>query len=387
MFESALPHWHAHGIDSENGGFAERLTLNGTADPVDYKRIRVQARQIYVFSHAWLIERDPDRAAKWRAAAAQGFDFLTRKYWQGPERGWARTVTPAGELQDTAADSYDQAFVLFACAWYYLASRDSRAMETASKTLDFLDRHLACAEHGGYYDGLSGTGELLRGGPRLQNPHMHLLEAMLVLHQAGGSNTFMKRAGRIVDLFRTRFFDAGTRSLGEYFTAEWLPADGPAGQIVEPGHLLEWSWILHNYARVAGSAQAHDLAQMAYDSALASGLHADRNLFFDEIDRSGAVLRASQRLWPQTEAVKAHIAAAEHGATAGDRESARARISPAVDAIFDNYLISDTGIWNDQLDAAGKPVSTFVPATSLYHLFLAFAETLQFYEANKPEYY
>jgi len=387
MFERALPHWHTHGIDLEHGGFTERLTLNGAADPVAYKRIRVQARQIYVFSHASLIERDPARAAEWRAAAAQGFDFMSRKYWQGPARGWARTVTPAGELQDKAADSYDQAFVLFACAWYYLAAHEDRALETAGQTLDFLDRILACAEHGGYYEGLSSTGELLRGPPRRQNPHMHLLEALLALHRATGSDAFMERAGHIVELFRTRFFDAGARSLGEYFTPEWLPADGPPGQIVEPGHLFEWSWILHNYAARAGSAQAHNLAQMAYDSALASGMHLDRNLVYDEIDRGGSVLRASHRLWPQTEALKAHIAAAEHGASAGDRDFARSRIAPAIDAIFHNYLLPKTGIWNDQLDAAGKPVSTFVPATSLYHLFLAFAETLRFYEANKSEDY
>jgi hypothetical protein len=34
---------------------------------------------------------------------------------------------------------------------------------------------------------------------------------------------------------------------------------------------------------------------------------------------------------------------------------------------------------------SGKSISSFVPATSLYHLFLAFAETLRFYEANRSE--
>ncbi len=383
MFERALPHWHEQGVDRARGGFTERLTISGVPDGVDFKRIRVQARQIYVFSHAALIDRDPVRQNNWRAAAAQGFDFLTRNYWQGPARGWAKTVRPDGEKLDTAADSYDQAFVLFASAWHYRASGDARALETVNQTLDFFDRHLACPAHGGYFEGLSDVGELLQGPPRLQNPHMHMLEAMLALHQATGDAAYLKRGAQLFELFRTRFFDMKTHSLGEYFTGEWLALDGPQGQIVEPGHHFEWSWILHNYAKLAGDTQAHEVSHLVYEFARKHGINAHNNLTYDEIDRSGATLRASHRLWPQTEALKAFVATAEHGPSAEICEAARLRIGPAVDAIFDNYFFPDTGIWNDQIDTAGKKVSTTVPATSLYHLFLAFAETLRFYDANK----
>ena len=363
----------------------ERLALSGVPDAVDFKRIRVQARQIYVFSHASLIDLNPARQARWQDAAAQGFDFLTQNYWQGPARGWAKTVTPEGTLLDRAADSYDQAFVLFAAAWHFRASRDARALEIVRQTLDFFDQRMACTAHGGYFEGLSDTGELLRGPPRLQNPHMHMLEAMLALHQATGDAAYLKRGAHLFELFRTRFFDMDTRSLGEYFTREWLPVDGPQGQIVEPGHHFEWSWILYNFARISGDSRAHDVAHLAYEFARQHGVNAHSNLTYDEIDRSGAIIRASHRLWPQTEALKAYVATAEHGPTADVREAARLRIVPAVDAIFDNYFFPDTGIWNDQLDIAGRPVSEFVPATSLYHLFLAFAETLRFYDANKSE--
>ncbi len=382
IFDQALPHWHEHGVDRVRGGFTERLSLSGAPDSVDFKRIRVQARQIYVFSHASLIDHDPARRTLWRLAAKQGFDFLTRNYWQGPARGWARTVTPEGRLLDIAADSYDQAFVLFASAWHYRAAGDARALEIVQQTLDFIDRHLACAVHGGYFEGLSEKGELLQGPPRLQNPHMHMLEAMLALHQATGDAAYLKRGEHLFELFRSRFFDMNTNSLGEYFAHDWLPLDGPQGQIVEPGHHFEWSWILHNYARLSHDTRAHDVAHLAFEFASKHGVHPQSNLTYDEIDRSGAKLRASHRLWPQTEAIKAYVATAEHGPSAEVRATARGRIAPAVNAIFDNYFIPDSGFWNDQLDAAGKSVSTYVPATSLYHLFLAFAETLRFYDAG-----
>lgn len=383
MFERALPHWHAHGIDTKHGGFTERLALSGLPDAVDFKRIRVQARQIYVFSHAALIDPNPSRQARWRDAAARGFDFLTRNYWQGPARGWAKTVTPEGALLDMAADSYDQAFVLFASAWHYRASGDRRTLEIVKQTLDFFDQHLVCATHGGYFEGISDRGELLQGPPRLQNPHMHMLEAMLALHQATGDAAYLKRGAHLFELFRTRFFDMNTHSLGEYFTREWQPLDGPQGQIVEPGHHFEWSWILHTYAKLAGEPQAHEVSHLVFEFARTRGINAQNNLTYDEIDRSGATLRASHRLWPQTEALKAYVATAEHGPSAEARAAAGQRIAPAVDAIFDNYFFPDTGIWNDQIDTAGKKVSEFVPATSLYHLFLAFTETLRYIGANK----
>ena len=383
MFNLALPHWAAQGVDRHHGGFNERLALTGFADPVDFRRIRVQARQIYVFSHAALIDPDPARQSRWRGAASQGFDYLTRHYWQGPQRGWAKSVHPGGALLDISADSYDQAFVLFAGAWHYRASRDAGALEIVNQTLDFLDQRLPCAAHGGYFEGISETGEVLRGPPRMQNPHMHLLEAMLALHQATGDAAYLKRGENLYKLFRTRFFDGKTRSIGEYFTRDWQPTDGPLGQIAEPGHHFEWSWLLHTYARLAGDPRAHELAHQVYEFARKHGVNPQNNLAYDEIDRSGAILRASHRLWPQTEALKALAAAAEHEAAPEAREAARHGIAPAVNTIFDRYIIPGTGIWNDQLDAAGKPVSEFVPATSLYHLFLAFAETLRFYDANK----
>ncbi len=383
IYGQALPHWLEHGVDRTHGGFTERLTLGGLPDDPGFKRLRVQARQTYVFSHAALIDPAPARRPQWRAAAAQGFDFLTQHYWLGPEGGWAKTVNPDGSPLDTGADTYDQAFVLFASAWHYRVSRDAHALEIVNQTLEFLDQCLACAAHGGYFEGVSENGQVLQGPPRLQNPHMHLMEAMIALNQATGDGGYLKRGAQLFELFRTRFFDMNTHSLGEYFTREWLPLDGPQGQIVEPGHHFEWSWILHNYAKLSTDASAHELAHLVFEFACKHGVDADSNLTYDEISRNGAKLRPSHRLWPQTEALKAYVATAEHGPSAEARTAARAHIAPAVDAIFANYLIPDTGIWNDQIDAKGRKVSESVPATSLYHLFLAFAETLRFYSENK----
>lgn len=55
LVQSALPLWARAGIDGEHGGFVERLMLDGRPDLSVPKRLRVQARQIYVFAHAKLL--------------------------------------------------------------------------------------------------------------------------------------------------------------------------------------------------------------------------------------------------------------------------------------------------------------------------------------------
>lgn len=377
-----MPHWFRHGIDWARGGFAECLTLSGEADDPGFKRLRVQARQIYVFSHAALTDPDRARRAQWAHAAGHGFDFMVRHYWQGASRGWARAVTPEGKPFDASAEFYDQTFVLLACAWYYRALGWAGALADAAKTLDFLDRHLADTQNGGYLQGLTETGEVAQEAPRQQNPHMHLLEALLALYKATGEKTHLARGAAVLDLFRTRFFDAGANTLGEYFTGDWLPLPGSQGEIVEPGHHFEWVWLLYDYAGSAGDASAAEYAQRAFAFALEHGVDPKTGLAYDAIDRRGARQRPGHRLWPQTEMLKALIASAEHAPEKYLRENAQKRIPSTIAAIFDNYLGAG-GIWRDQLDAGLASVSQSVPATSLYHLFVAFSETLRFYEANK----
>ena len=52
MFDHALPLWATAGQDKSGRGFAELLDRTGRPLDPGFKRIRVQARQIYTFCHA-----------------------------------------------------------------------------------------------------------------------------------------------------------------------------------------------------------------------------------------------------------------------------------------------------------------------------------------------
>ncbi|KFK57806.1 hypothetical protein JS84_18015 [Vibrio vulnificus] len=89
-------------------------------------------------------------------------------------------------------------------------------------------------------------------------------------------------------------------------------------------------------------------------------------------------IRPTSRLWCQTEYLKACIALWERQPS----ESRRIVITQAVENIFVYYLDPALpGLWVDQVNSTGEPLNSHSPASSFYHLFLAFSELLRI--ANK----
>lgn len=360
LVDDALPFWSTQGA-YENGCFVEHLDLSGRPVDPGYTRVRVQARQLYVFSHA-------QHAGLFAAPelAARATEFFIASAWQGPERGWARRIDRHGALVDGSSDLYDIAFALFALAWRHRVVPDPRLVELAHQTLDHLDRTLKHPQGGYANDGA-------RSFPRQQNPHMHLVEAMNAWVDATGEARFLQLAAEIVDLFETRFSDPETGALGEFFDEDWTPVAGPQGAIVEPGHQFEWAWIIGHFGRLSGAPRL-ELMQRIVDFGTAHGYDEATGLTVDQVARDGRVLAASRRLWPQTEALKACLASEEFLG----RPSAQ-RIGKILDAIFARFLTPGPipGSWIDHYHPDWTLIVDKVPTTSLYHLSLAFLELLR----------
>ncbi len=354
ILRSALPFWADRGVDPAGAGFEEHLTVAGERDTVAFKRIRVQARQIYVYSHAARLGWAPGLEI-----ARRGYDFLMAS-GRRADGGWPSRLDRRGAVIDDTAELYDIAFVLFALAWYARASGSAAPIAEAHRTLDWLDAHMA-NPHGGYHNSLPRRDE-----PREQNPHMHLLEAALALYETSGEARFLDLARDLVGLFRDHIFDPATGALGEFFADDWRIASGADGARLEPGHHYEWVWLLSRFEAAAGEDLSGERRAL-FNLAQSLGLDPRTGLVLDAIGRDGEVLKDSFRLWPQAEAIKAQMVMPdERPAEAAERR---------LEVLFGRFLArSPAGAWHDHLDAEGRPRSTTMPASSFYHLFMAFAE-------------
>lgn len=357
--DDALPLWAAQGYDHDRGGFYEALNFDGTPSVNRPRRVRVQARQIHTFSQAGI--RGWHDGAE--ALAARGFDhFLEKACPDGGARGCVHLIGDNGEILDAKRDLYDQAFLLLACASRWRAAKDQRALTLADKTIEFLDRELA-SPHGGWLE--SDQREL----PRRQNPHMHLFEAFMALYRATGEDRYFSYSAKIMTECFPTFYDAANGIIVELFNEDLGKRE--KADIIEPGHMLEWVWLLANWEAVADSS-FREVRNRLFISGAGYGEDTKFYGFIkNRVDTADSRARSAKRLWPQLEYLKACCVQGEEA-----DENAHLRAAALIADIFTTYLnVEKAGLWIDEFDAKGAPIARDVPASILYHLFEAVAET------------
>ena len=232
--EAAWPCWLAHGIDRKRGGFFEALDLHGKTCTADFRRLRVAARQIYVFSEAYRVG-----LAGADEAVHLGLAFLDRHALH-PEGGYSWRFDLTHTATDHTRDLYDHAFVLLALSSAVSVVPAEALRTKALGLLAWIDASLPHPQ-GGYLESLPPA------LPRRQNPHMHLLEALLAAYEAFGDDIFIERARSLVAVFATRLFDHRSGSLPEFFNDGLTPHREGGIFPVEPGHHCEWVWLLHRF--------------------------------------------------------------------------------------------------------------------------------------------
>jgi mannose/cellobiose epimerase-like protein (N-acyl-D-glucosamine 2-epimerase family) len=365
-----LPFWLEASWDRERGGFFDRLDLSGRVVDLDYKRARVQGRQVYVFSHAAVL----GLLTEGEAAARSGYDFLVQHAWDRTAGGWRFKVAVDGSrVIDAGRELYCQAFVILGLGWLFRVARDPEVLLWIDRTLAFIDSRMWDSSHGGYWNRWGGATQAMPL-PRQQNPHMHLLEAMLALAEHTGEARFLDRARGLVELFRTRFCPPPHRGVCEYFDAKWAPAAD--GMRREPGHHFEWVWILHHYRRLSEDRSVDALVEPLLEYTLAFGVDREAGMLpgtFDAISPDGTPVQTSKRLWPQTETIKALLAAYEWS---GDQHFSEAAIA-WLRLVFDKYMRNGQPLFHEHYDREGQPIVDYVPTSSLYHLFVAFTEAMR----------
>lgn len=351
---NALPVWATLGVD-EDGGFREAMDLSGRSVG-GFRRARVQARQAYVFAAAgasgW--------AGPWRSLVSRGlerFESTNRR-----ADGLYRTRTSAdGETLDDTASLYDQAFVLFALA---AAANVGIAPAMMAQRAHALGEALASfrVPAGGWRE----TGE----HPYQANAHMHLLEACMAWEEIEPDGGWTQMADEIVALARRAFIDADGGFLREFFDADWQTAAGEDGRLVEPGHQFEWSWLLTRWGRSRGDVWAIEAAARLYEIG-GRGVDPGRGVAIDALNDDLTVRSAQARLWPQTERLKAALILAET-AEGGRRTLLLDDARKALTGL--QHYLEPSGLWRDKMRVAGGFVEEAAPASSLYHIAVAWEQ-------------
>jgi mannose-6-phosphate isomerase len=196
--------------------------------------------------------------------------------------------------------------------------------------------------------------------PYQANCHMHLLESALAWEAAGGA-VWAALSDELANLAMTRFIDAESGALREFFDADWRALRGQRG-LVEPGHQFEWAWLLERWGVARSEAAARTAARRLFANGL-KGVDPRREVAVNALWDDFSVRDGDARLWPQTEHLKAAVVLGDEGqALSAARGLAQYLDVPA------------RGAWRDKLRADGSFVEEPAPATSFYHLMVAILE-------------
>lgn len=353
----ALPLWSGVGYDTATGTVWEALDHDGTPLRDMTRRLRVQARQAYCFAVGAgqapdLVELPDQALALFRFALGQGVD---------PDTGnLGSLLNPDATLQAAAHDLYDVAFMLLAAAALIRAGHDIDA------ELAQVEAMLARLEAPrGWYESAaqaqaaaSGADSEAGCGRRRQNPHMHMFECATALYAATGEARFKDMAQVSLDLFRDVFLQPDG-AVFEYFTADWQPLDD--GQAVEPGHMVEWVYLLDAWEQATGETSGVDMMAIFTHACAARDA-------VGALPDSSRPKAQTRRCWPQTELLKASIALTRRGETlpsGADPET-------VVQMLWDEYLdVPVPGGWYDKRGLDGALLSGNMPASTFYHILVA----------------
>ena len=359
LTDTCFPLWSQEGV-GPHGLFREALDLSHRAIEDDVTRVRVQARQTYLFCVAYDLGWERDRAER---LIRMGVNSLKGSCLRADGLAGRVLETDGSGLSDARADLYDTAFVLFALA--HAAQRGVEpALPAARSILKSVDAMLADPEHGGYAEILP------HGSRRLQNPHMHLLEACHALHAADPDGGHLQRANELVGLFTEKMLDPETHTLGEYFRPDWSAESGVPHEIVEPGHQFEWAWLLKHHADLT-EGSLHPALLHLYSFATQTADSDGRVMAAAQ--RDGTVTDTARRTWMQAEALKAHLAMLEID---DEPELYDRRAVQCFDILMDEYLTPEGG-WIDQFDEEGQVAMDIMPASTGYHVAMAFQELMR----------
>lgn len=339
-----MPLWRGPGYNA-----ARRLPYEAvraedqTPLPVTRYRAMACARQLFVFSLAG----DAGHARTL-------FDSLLRYFRDRRHGGWIYSVDAEGAPLDTTKDLYTHAFVIFACAQYAAAFGERDPLEVLAQTAGLIDARFT-APGGLLHAALDEDFSTVRSGP-LQNPLMHLTEAYLAASAATGENGYDRALARLADAVAGTFVHAPTGAIAE------LPIGAPDNRI-EPGHQFEWFYLAASAgSKIAASGLAVSL-ERAFVFAQRHGVDPDTGGVCAALDEDGSIQDATQRIWAQTEYLRA---LATRG-TLDDRQALALGI-----AAFRERFLHPRG-WYECKTAAGEVSRADMPSTTPYHLATAYA--------------
>ncbi|MET0610783.1 MAG: AGE family epimerase/isomerase [Pseudomonas caspiana] len=342
FLQTIVPVWLGPGWNAQLALPYEAVDAAHQPLPPQRYRAMACARQLFVFSS--LIDHPAVPEAATRAAAL--FRSLQRHFHDAEHGGWFYSIDPQGAPLDRRKDLYTHAFIIFACAHYWAKVREPLVESVLNAALDVVAEQFADGD--GLYEAVLGEDWATLGSGPLQNPLMHLAEALLTTVEVRNDEATLATLNELAAAMQRRFVDK------EHGVMLEKPLDA-VDNWYEPGHQFEWYFLLESSPHLRGS-ELHQSLCTAFAHAEAQGVNPQTGAVAAALTSDGHIQDGTQRIWAQAEYLRALTLRLDSNAVLGKQLLA-----------LQTRFLHASG-WNECLDANGQVSRSDMPSTTPYHL-------------------
>ncbi|MBR6524645.1 MAG: AGE family epimerase/isomerase [Clostridia bacterium] len=351
--EACANFWLKNGWDKENGGVYTCLDRWGKIYSTD-KSVWMQGRCAWTFSylcHVYGIKQE------WLGFAKSCLDFM-EKYCINREKGNRMyfTVTADGKPLRQRRYFYSESFYAIANAEYYGLTKDEVYLQRAREAYEI------------YWNLYQGIGEDATGfGPKtipetrsgrgLGLPMICLnICSVLCRCDPAHADEYNQRSQVCVhDIFTYHHKEDLRCTLENVGPDGEFRGDVTEGRIVNPGHDIECSWFLMEYANRMGDKELHKKAETVFDYAIEAGWDKEYGGLLYFIDCKGLPPEAYEHdmklWWPHNEILIASMMAYRD---TGD-EKFYDWFCKTLDYCKEVFADPENGEWYGYLRRDGKP--------------------------------
>jgi len=231
------------------------------------------------------------------ARADRILDVLIEHGWDETHGGWYNAVTRSGEVVDADKDLFMQIYATTGLALYVIATRDERARTYLDRSRAFTRKHAWDETHGGYVDALRRNGTVKSARKDFSPQLAPLSGYLLYLYPATRDSTYLREAERIMDLVLTHMQDDRGWIL-ERFAADWtFRPDDDKNSHINVGHNAEVAWLLLRLYALTGTERYRRTGLALTDKLLRHAFHDETGAWLHKLRRTDPSRHPDTAVW------------------------------------------------------------------------------------------
>ena len=355
LHNNILPYWMKYGVEKNGHGFYGAVDLDGNPVLSANKTSVLNARILWTFSAAAMLEGNNEYAAM----ADKAYKVVTHDFDDKKYGGYYMELTSDDKVANDIKHTYAQAFVLYSLCKYF----EFRPLESVlQKIKDFfhlLEEKAKDPDHAGYRESFTRDWKIYgenrmadNNEPKSMNTHLHVLEAWAALYKVWKDPVVEKRLTELMVLFLDKIIRKEGH-FGIFFDEAFNEAESSKG-ICSFGHDIEGSWLLWEAAEILGNEniinRMRPVAVKMVDNIEQVAVDKDGGLFL-ESTRFGSHVKTNKHWWQQAETLVGFMNAYE--LTTDEKYWNTVKLSWN---FINTYLIDhERGEWYTKLNRLGVP--------------------------------